>query len=131
MRNLPKRDDTIYKEIESFEDYELTQCITYEMAIRNDGILFNLGNCIKLIELKMGDAIIYFTNNLEDLHEEKQRAEYLECGDVVEQIEGELMLCPLSGEWLENDLFYNPKTSMLFGDAKKVIQELVAEIKAM
>ena len=31
----PKREDLIYKEIENFEDYELTQCIAYEMAIRN------------------------------------------------------------------------------------------------
>ena len=32
---------------------------------------------------------------------------------------------------IENELFYNPKTSMLFGDAKAVIQELIAEIKGM
>jgi len=31
----PKRSDPIYKEIESFEDYELTQCVAYEMAIRS------------------------------------------------------------------------------------------------
>jgi H+-translocating NAD(P) transhydrogenase subunit beta len=30
---------------------------------------------------------------------------------------------------IENDLFFQPKTSMLFGDAKKVLQELVMEIK--
>jgi H+-translocating NAD(P) transhydrogenase subunit beta len=30
---------------------------------------------------------------------------------------------------IENDLFFQPKTSMLFGDAKKVLQDLVAEIK--
>lgn len=30
---------------------------------------------------------------------------------------------------IENDLFFKPKTSMLFGDAKKVLQELVAELK--
>jgi H+-translocating NAD(P) transhydrogenase subunit beta len=30
---------------------------------------------------------------------------------------------------IENDLFFRPKTSMLFGDAKKVLQDLVAEIK--
>ncbi len=30
---------------------------------------------------------------------------------------------------IENDLFFRPKTSMLFGDAKKVLQELIAEIK--
>lgn len=32
---------------------------------------------------------------------------------------------------IENDLFYRPKTSMLFGDAKKVLQDLISEIKAM
>lgn len=30
---------------------------------------------------------------------------------------------------IENDLFFRKKTSMLFGDAKKVLQDLVAEIK--
>jgi NAD(P) transhydrogenase subunit beta len=30
---------------------------------------------------------------------------------------------------IENELFYQPKTSMLFGDAKKVLQELLAELK--
>jgi NAD(P) transhydrogenase subunit beta len=32
---------------------------------------------------------------------------------------------------IENDLFYRKKTSMLFGDAKKVLQDLVSEIKSM
>lgn len=32
---------------------------------------------------------------------------------------------------IENDLFFRPKTSMLFGDAKKVLQDLVSEIKSM
>jgi H+-translocating NAD(P) transhydrogenase subunit beta len=32
---------------------------------------------------------------------------------------------------IENDLFFRPKTSMLFGDAKKVLQDLVTEIKSM
>lgn len=30
---------------------------------------------------------------------------------------------------IENDLFFRKKTSMLFGDAKKVLQDLIAEIK--
>lgn len=30
---------------------------------------------------------------------------------------------------IENNLFFQPKTSMLFGDAKKVLQDLIAEIK--
>ncbi len=32
---------------------------------------------------------------------------------------------------IDNELFYNPKTSMLFGDAKKVVTDLVAELKTM
>lgn len=32
---------------------------------------------------------------------------------------------------IENALFFQPKTSMLFGDAKKVLQDLVSELKAM
>ncbi len=32
---------------------------------------------------------------------------------------------------IENELFFQPKTSMLFGDAKKVLQDLVAEIKSV
>lgn len=31
---------------------------------------------------------------------------------------------------IENQLFFQPKTSMLFGDAKKVLQDICAEIKA-
>lgn len=30
---------------------------------------------------------------------------------------------------IENELFYRPKSSMLFGDAKKVLQDLISEIK--
>jgi NAD(P) transhydrogenase subunit beta len=32
---------------------------------------------------------------------------------------------------IENGLFYNPKTRMLFGDAKKALQELVNEVKVL
>jgi NAD(P) transhydrogenase subunit beta len=32
---------------------------------------------------------------------------------------------------IENELFYNPKTSMLFGDAKKSLASLVGELKAL
>jgi NAD(P) transhydrogenase subunit beta len=32
---------------------------------------------------------------------------------------------------IENELFFNPKTSMLFGDAKAVLTKLVAEIKSL
>lgn len=32
---------------------------------------------------------------------------------------------------IENELFFRPKSSMLFGDAKKVLQSLIAELKQM
>jgi NAD(P) transhydrogenase subunit beta len=32
---------------------------------------------------------------------------------------------------IENELFYNNKASMLFGDAKKMIQALINELKNM
>lgn len=32
---------------------------------------------------------------------------------------------------IENDLFFRPKTSMLFGDSKKVLQDLIAEVKSL
>ncbi len=32
---------------------------------------------------------------------------------------------------IENDLFFQPKTSMLFGDAKKVLQDICAEVKSV
>lgn len=49
MDNLPKRDDPIYREIEQFKDYELTECIAYEMAIRTPLVqeYINLYNDIK------------------------------------------------------------------------------------
>lgn len=39
MANLLQRDDPRYKEIESFESYELTPCIAYEMAMRNKEVM--------------------------------------------------------------------------------------------
>jgi NAD(P) transhydrogenase subunit beta len=32
---------------------------------------------------------------------------------------------------IENELFFKPKTSMLFGDAKSVLQHLISEVKAL
>src|SRR3954470_5699462 len=32
---------------------------------------------------------------------------------------------------IENELFFRPKTSMLFGDAKSVLQRLISEVKAL
>jgi len=32
---------------------------------------------------------------------------------------------------IENELYYDPKTSMLFGDAKESISEVLSEVKAL
>ncbi|MCK6592526.1 MAG: NAD(P)(+) transhydrogenase (Re/Si-specific) subunit beta, partial [Polyangiaceae bacterium] len=32
---------------------------------------------------------------------------------------------------IENELFYNPKTSMLFGDAKGSLAKVIAEVKQL
>ena len=39
MNKLPSRSDEIYKEIESFEDYEFSNNIAYEMMIRNSDFI--------------------------------------------------------------------------------------------
>jgi len=56
MDKLPQRDDLIYKEIEEFQDYELTNCIAYEMAIRNEYIVnkIKLFNMFHYEDFKMG-----------------------------------------------------------------------------
>lgn len=36
--NLPRRDDEVYKRIACYEPYELTHCISYEIAIRNEEV---------------------------------------------------------------------------------------------
>ena len=48
---LPKRSDSIYKEIEEFEDYEYSNCIAYEMAIRNkevQKVIIDFDKCISI-----------------------------------------------------------------------------------
>jgi NAD(P) transhydrogenase subunit beta len=32
---------------------------------------------------------------------------------------------------IENELFYSPRTSMLFGDAKQSLLKLIAEVKTL
>lgn len=47
---LPRRDDEKYKIISSYEPYELTHCISYEMAIRNKEVI-NLLETLKLLTI--------------------------------------------------------------------------------
>jgi len=71
---LPKRDDDIYKEIEAFEDYEYTNCIAFEMAIRNKEVkkLLDKSHLFREVEKAEEDAInIYFDNILPNAGERK------------------------------------------------------------
>ena len=73
MNKLPSRSDEIYKEIESFEEYELTQCVAYEMAIRNED------------NLKVIDDIIniYNHNNLNDEIYNNRLFSLLESSEII------------------------------------------------
>ncbi|MFX4230160.1 hypothetical protein ACOL3I_01550 [Aliarcobacter butzleri] len=62
MDKLPQRDDLIYKEIEEFEDYELTDCVAYEMAIRNKNI-----NALVNEYLKKEFTFLYLEENNKDI----------------------------------------------------------------
>jgi hypothetical protein len=62
---LIKIDDEIYKEIDSFQDYELTQCVAYEMAIRNHDVLEKINTTIK-----------YFKDNKSSILSNKQECGY-------------------------------------------------------
>ena len=53
MDRLPQRDDLIYKEIEEFQDYELTNCIAYEMALRNQEVKIIINKIDNLL-IKLG-----------------------------------------------------------------------------
>jgi len=69
VNDLPKRSDPIYKEIESFEDYEITQCVAYEMAIRNDkniNLVNEIVNYFNLYKKKIFNLIK--KNNSEELN---------------------------------------------------------------
>lgn len=56
MNDLPKRNDKIYKEIEEFKDYELTYCVAYEMAIRNDEVKRLLEKVFVNKDSELGDS---------------------------------------------------------------------------
>ncbi|MDN5042536.1 hypothetical protein O8C80_04200 [Aliarcobacter butzleri] len=62
MDKLPQRDDLIYKEIEEFQDYELTNCVAYEMAIRNKDI-----NALVNEYLKKEFTFLYLEENNKDI----------------------------------------------------------------
>lgn len=67
MYKLPQRDDLIYKEIEEFQDYELTNCVAYEMMIRTDNdyhVVSNKSYVYKIDKIKLSDINLFGFQNL-------------------------------------------------------------------
>ena len=52
MNNFPNRNSQIYEDVEKFERYEHTNCIAYEMAIRNEENINSINNFLKKHILK-------------------------------------------------------------------------------
>lgn len=106
MNTLPNRNDDIYKEIESFKDYEYTNCIAYEMAIRNGTVkelikkIYNLPlyeycpyeeEYCKLDKLLEEDYLIdkgirTHISNTFDIYTEKKHTAYYEYAEKVKYI---------------------------------------------
>lgn len=63
---LPKRDSRVYTDIEKLKDYELTNCIAYEMAIRND---MNIKNIDKFVRKFLSEDLI--NNNYQIILDQK------------------------------------------------------------
>ena len=81
---LPKRTASIYKEIESFESYELTNCIVYEMAIRTEEVknildkleyIENLKKRHPYLKILTAKAYIPFHNEEDNIHGEATKEE--------------------------------------------------------
>lgn len=72
---LPKRSDSIYKEIEEFEDYEYSNCIAYEMCIRNKEVK----KILKSITNKRDEIIEFF----EDYEEYNLEIVSNECNELI------------------------------------------------
>ena len=56
---FPKRTETIYKNIEKFEPYELTHCVMFEMAVRNKEVkqILHVLKSIKLVQNQVDEMI--------------------------------------------------------------------------
>lgn len=64
---LPRRDDEVYQIISSYEPYELTHCISYEMAIRNKDVqsILEKIKTLTLLSRDLFKANILYKNDIE------------------------------------------------------------------
>ena len=76
---LPRRDDEVYQIISSYESYELTHCISYEMAVRNKDVkaLFEKIKTLTLLSrdlfkadmLHKNDSALFYIMEIEEQRE--------------------------------------------------------------
>ena len=81
MIDLPNRGDTTYKEIKEFKDYEFTNCIAYEMVIRNNKVIELIKRFLEKfinVDLNAKD-IFYNTSSLKESFKESQELINIYC----------------------------------------------------
>ncbi len=127
--NLPERDDEIYKEIERFKDYELMECVVYEMAIRNKTVrtLRNkIKQKIKSIRAKIKKRVECLESELRISEQEIQ--ERIKKGDKKLQsiIEEHHYYVSLLFSYSSKNEEYI-KTYSEFQEIEKLIEELINE----
>lgn len=92
---LPRRDDEVYQIISSYEPYELTHCISYEMAIRNKDVKVLLEkiktltllsrDLFKADMLHKNDSALFYIMEIEE--QRKKILESLEALQIVLNID--------------------------------------------
>ncbi len=75
MDNLPKRDDDIYLDIEKFEDYELTDCIVYEMELRSKKVQDFIAQIITIYNDNVQALMKYYNTKDSSIYHKKKSGE--------------------------------------------------------
>ncbi|MDD2896737.1 MAG: hypothetical protein PHG81_12040 [Aliarcobacter sp.] len=137
MDNLPQRDDLIYKVIEEFQDYELTNCIAYEMMVRDSEYIKKIKNTINNIYV-LNMKLNYFKNlnfdyNISLLeNKDKELVEIIESkSNIEDEIKGKYLDIGINNEeieelkFLENLPFLNDNQKYFLEDS---IDSLIIEL---
>jgi len=125
MNNIPKRNDKIYLEIENFKDYELTQCIAYEMAVRNEELIDKVVNL-------MNEYKQYFTT---DGFSKKKQSEFTFKANFIANkyfINREIFMNIKNKYENRNSIFetiMNSKTIQSKAESEKCVVELKSTVK--
>ena len=106
MINLPKRSDPIYEEIESFEDYEFTNCIAYEMCLRSHYFNSIVDNLKSIIEKNK--------KFLSDIGTDKNQEILIE---IFDKIDEEISNVDFSTDWTHSSNPYFLNLALAFSNS--------------